>query len=428
MERRLWAAWMAAAATAFVLAGCGGGADRSKANVRFVNASSGYATLDVRVNDERRFASVAYGQGEAYLELDPDADEIDTDVTRPGSTTPLVSLTPAVSKRDYYTLLAWGAEGALKVDQLDDNATEPDSGKTRLRVFNAASDAGALDVYLTADTDPLADAVAQQAGAAVGSATNFATLNAGTWRLRVTGAGAKSDLRLDIGGLVLGSRQVVTLVLTPGSGGVLVNSLLLVQEGTVTAKANTQARVRVAAGVPDSGAVTALVAGQTLMNGVGAPAIGAYALVPAGDQLVSVSVSGTALASSTVTLAAGSDHTLLVHSPAGTPVANWIADDNRLPAASGKAKLRLVHGMAGNTGAMSLTADGLPVAGSVAVGTASGYTEVAPGTTIDLSATAVGLASPVYSAVDRTLASGGVYTVFVLGGPSPATGLLRQDR
>ena len=98
MERRLWAAWMAAAVTAFALAACGGGADRSKANVRFVNASSGYAALDARVDDERRFASVAYGQGEAYLELDPDADAIDTDVTRPGSTTPLVSLTPAVSK------------------------------------------------------------------------------------------------------------------------------------------------------------------------------------------------------------------------------------------------------------------------------------------------------------------------------------------
>lgn len=428
MERRLWAAWMAAAATAFALAACGGGADRSKANVRFVNASSGYAALDVRVDDERRFASVAYGQGEAYLELDPDSDKIDTVVTRPGSTTPLVSLTPAVSKRDYYTLLAWGAEGALKVAQLDDNAAEPDSGKTRLRVFNAASDAGTLDVYLTADTDPLADAVAQQAGAAVGSATSFATLNAGTWRLRVTGAGAKSDLRLDVGGLSLGSRQIVTLVLTPGSGGVLVNALMLVQEGTVTARANTQARVRVAAGVPDSGAVTALVAGQTLMNGVGAPAIGAYALVPAGDQLVSVSVSGTALASSTVTLAAGSDHTLLVHSPAGTPVASWIADDNRLPAASGKAKLRLVHGMAGSVGSLALTADGLPVAGNLAVGEASAFTELPAAASIDMVVTASGAVLPVATLVDRSLSSAGVYTVFVMGAPAAVTALLRQDR
>jgi len=419
---------MAAAVTAFALAACGGGADRSKANVRFVNASSGYAALDARVDDERRFASVAYGQGEAYLELDPDADAIDTDVTRPGSTTPLVSLTPAVSKRNFYTLLAWGAEGALKVTQLDDNAAEPDSGKAQLRVFNAAADAGALDVYLTADADPLADAVARQAGAAVGSATGFATLNAGTWRLRVTGAGAKSDLRLDVGGLVLGSRQVVTLVLTPGTGGVLVNALVLVQEGTVTAKANTQARVRVAAGVPDSGAVTALVGGQTLMDGVGAPAIGAYALVPAGDQLVSVSVSGMALASSTVTLAAGSDHTLLVHSPAGAPVASWIADDNRLPAASGKAKLRLVHGMASAIGSLALTADGLPIAGNLAVGTASAFTELPAAASIDMVVTASGAVLPVATLIDRSLSSGGVYSVFVLGSPSAVTALLRQDR
>lgn len=428
MERRLWTAWMAAGAAALVLVACGGGADRTKANVRFVNASSGYAALDVLVDGTRKFASVAYGQGEAYVELAPGADKIGTDVTRPGSTTPLVSLTPAVSKRDHYTLLAWGAEGALKVAQLDDNAAQPDSGKVLLRVFNAANDAGPLDIYLTADTDPLTDAVALQPGAPVGNATSYATLNAGTWRLRVTGAGAKTDLRLDLSGLALTSQQVVTLVFTPGTGGVLVHALVLVQEGSITAKANTQARVRVAAGVPDSGAVTALVAGQTVMNSVGAPAVGGYVLVPAGDQLVSVSVSGTALASSTVTLAAGADSTLLVHSPAGTPVASWIADDNHLPASSGKAKLRLVHGMAGNTGAMSLTADGLPVAGGVAAGAASPPIEVSPGTTIDLSATAVGLTSPVYTAVDRTLAAGGVYTVFVLGGPSPATGLLRQDR
>jgi len=203
---------------------------------------------------------------------------------------------------------------------------------------------------------------------------------------------------------------------------------VLVQEGAITAQANAQARVRVAAGVPDSGAVTASVAGQMVMNRVGAPAVGDYVLVPAGEQLVSVAVDGTALAAATVTLPPGTDRTLLVHNPAGTPVASWLADDNRLPAAAGKAKLRLVHAMAGNTGAMSLTADGLPVAGGLVAGTASPYTEVAPGTTIDLSATAAGITAPVYVATDRTLSSGGVYTVFVLGGPTPPAGLLRQDR
>lgn len=426
MDRRLWIGGLAATVAALVLAACGGGADRTKANVRVVNASSGYAALDVYVDDQRRFTAVGYGGDAAYVELDPQ--EMATEFTRAGSTTPLVALTPTVVKRDHYTLLAYGPEGGLKVAQLDDNAGEPDSGKALLRVFNAASDAGEVDVYLTAETDPLVDAVALHAGSAVGSATGYATVDAGTWRLRVTGAGSKADLRLDVGGIVLASREIVTVVVTPGAGGVLVNALTLVQEGGIVARANAQARVRVAAGMPDSGTVTASVGAQVLMNGVGSPAVGSYQLVPAGDQLVGVTVDGTALASSTVTLAPGTDHTLLVHRPAGAPVASWIADDNRLPSASGRAKLRLVHGVADLAGTLSMTADGLPVAGGLAAGTGSAYTEVLPGTTIDLVVTAAGQPSPVWLAFDRTLLSGQVYTAFVLGAPTAATGVLRQDR
>ena len=40
MDRRLWIGGLAAALATLVLAACGGGPDRSKANVRFVNASS----------------------------------------------------------------------------------------------------------------------------------------------------------------------------------------------------------------------------------------------------------------------------------------------------------------------------------------------------------------------------------------------------
>ena len=56
------------------------------------------------------------------------------------------------------------------------------------------------------------------------------------------------------------------------------------------------ARVRVAAGVADSGAVSATVGGQVLMASVGSPAVGLYALLPAGTQPVALAVNGTALA------------------------------------------------------------------------------------------------------------------------------------
>jgi len=82
----------------------------------------------------------------------------------------------------------------------------------------------------------------------------------------------------------------------------------------------------------------------------------------------------------------------------------------------------------GASGALSLTADGLPVAGGVAAGTASAYAELASATGVALNVTAAGVGVPVFATTDRTLAAGAVYTVFVLGGPTPATGLLRQDR
>ena len=49
-----------ALATALLVA-CGGGADRTKAQVRVVNASSGYTGLDLRVDNELRQGAVGYG-------------------------------------------------------------------------------------------------------------------------------------------------------------------------------------------------------------------------------------------------------------------------------------------------------------------------------------------------------------------------------
>lgn len=48
-----------ALALAAVVVACGGGEDLSKAQVRLVNASSGYAALDLVVDDQRLQASVA---------------------------------------------------------------------------------------------------------------------------------------------------------------------------------------------------------------------------------------------------------------------------------------------------------------------------------------------------------------------------------
>lgn len=424
---RAMALWPIVPTLSLGLASCGGGEDRSKAQLRLLNATSGYAALDLRVDDTLLQSGVTFGSTASYVEVDPD--ETATEVRRAGASTALVTTRPSLRESDRYTLVVYGPEGAPASVLLDDNADEPDSGKVRVRVLNAAPQVGAVDVFLTAADASLSDAEALQSAAAVGTVTGRTDIDAGTWRLRVTAAGDRDDLRLDVSGLVLSSRQVLTLVVTPGAGGVLVDALSVTQRGAIAVLAGTQARVRAVAAVTDSGAVAAAVGGVSLMNGVGAPAAGAYHLVASGAAAATVSVNGVAVEVPSATLAAGTDHTLLVWGSATSPKAAWIEDDNRAPSVSTRAKLRLVHGVAGlEDAALALTLDFSPVADGVAGGTASSPGPVDATTTGTLTVTAPGLGSALWTGVDQVLAAGSVYTLFVVGAQASPTGILRKDR
>lgn len=426
---RLGVALLMAAALASVLAACGGGGDdRTKAQVRLVHAAdaAAYPALQLTVDGTVRQGDIAYGQTAAYAEIDPD--RTTSTISAAGSPTALLNFTPAVARNRHYTVLAFGGAGTLRQLLVDENASQPATSRTALRVINAAPDAGNLDVYITAAGDALATAVAARAGAAYGELSPVLDVASGTWRLRVAAANSKEDLRLDVPNLALGSREVATLVLTPGRGGALVNALVLVQQGGITRLDGTQARVRVLAGVAGSGAVTATLGGTPLLQAVGSPALNEYALVPAGAPALAVAVNGNTVAAPATALAAGGDYTLLVYGPLATPAAAWVEDDNRAPAVSGKVRMRLVNAAAGIAGAMSMTVDALPVAGGVAAGTASGYATPNASDVAAISVTAAGVAQPVFSATDQRLTAGSVYSVFVVGPQGATTGILRKDR
>ena len=425
--------------TACLLVACGGGADRTKAQVRLVNASAGYAQLDLRVDDQLRQGAVAYGAAEGYFEVGPG--KAASTISSVSSATTLLSFTPSVSEKKFYTLLAYGPAGALQYQQLDENVGAPEAGRALLRVVNAASDAGAMDVYLSGPTDDLRNVVPLQTGVAYSAAGNVATISSGTWRLRATAAGSKTDVRLDVPAILLPSKQVATLVLTPSAGGILVNALVLVQQGSITRQDTALARVRLAAAVADSGVVGARVGNTSLATIPGSgvvsasPSLDDYVLVPVGTSALSVTVNGQALSLPPKTLDAGRDYTFVVYGLAAAPLANWVDDDNRLPGNVGLVKLRLINALADTALPLAMTVDGRPVAGAVAAGSASAYTLVQPvaagGTNGRLSVTAAGVATPVYTSPSQTLAASGTYSVLVTGRQASvtgATGIVRQDR
>lgn len=422
----------ALALTACLLAACGGGTDRTKAQVRMVNASSGYTQLDLRVDDQLRQGAVAYGAAAAYVEVDPG--KAASTVSSAGSATPLLSFTPSVSEKKHYTLLAFGAAGALRQQTLDDNAGAPDTGRALLRVFNAASDAGSLDIYLTGASDSLDTAVAIQTGAAFGALGAWITVNSANWRLRVTAAGSKTDVRLDVPVLPLPSKQLATLVLTPGAGGVLVNALVLVQQGAITQQDSQQSRVRLAAVVADSGTVGAQVGTTRLAAGNGSPSLGEYLLLPAGASpvAVTITVNAQAVTAPSFTLVPGHDYTLMVHGPLAAAEVSWTEDDNRLPTDVSRAKLRLINGLSDLVAPLAMTLDFASVASAVRVGKASPYASVAPtsggGTDGKVTVTATGVAAPLFTANDQILRASANYSVLLVGRQAAPTGIVRRDR
>jgi hypothetical protein len=196
----------------------------------------------------------------------------------------------------------------------------------------------------------------------------------------VTGSGNSSDLRMNLT-TTLTSQQVAFVILTPTSGGMLLNGSVLTQQSGVVATRNTGARVRLAAAVSGSPSVAAnATAGTTttvIDSGSVAPAFGYYVLVPnAASSTLNITVAGNSVSAPSTTLAAGGDYTLLVYGSASSSTASLIADDNRPPTDGTSVKLRVIHGLTGTTGTLTLTANSSLVSSGLAVGAASSYATV----------------------------------------------------
>lgn len=415
---------------AALVAGCGGksGSDDDPAQLRVLNLASDVASVDLALDDTKVVSATAQDTLSPFVSVDTDS--YDVDVLAAGGSTALNTSTRTLAAGEHYTAVVWGRESALMLSTLPEDGDEDDitSGSARLRVFNATTDVGALDVYLTRSDTALEDTTPHLSSVASAGLSSYASLTSGTWRLRITGAGDPADLRLDIPSITLADKKFNTLVLTAGSGGVLVHASLYVQQqaGLTTAR-NTQARLRVLAGVNGNGTVGVNWNGSAVAAGLRSPAIGPYALVEAGEQLLELRVNGSTVASQTLTLAAGADYSLMAWGESGTPRLSLLNEDNRLPSSSSRAKLRLVHG-ASQTDALTLSLDYAVLVSALAPGQASSFVSATTRSAGRVDVSAASSADALFVATDVNLQSQGVYSVFLLGGNSTPTGVLRKER
>ena len=419
-----------AAAAALWLTGCDDGGGSGHTNVRLMNVSPGYTSLDLYANsadddaDTQRVAAVAYETVSNYTELG--SGTYNVKLKRSGVASTLLTMSGKQLADDtHHTFVAFGSTGHFSSIQLSDDVTPPDSGRAKVQVLNVA-EAGSLDVYLTESSVSLDDATPVVVGVGAGTSSAVSTIDSGDYRLRVTGASDSDDLRLDVANITLASRQVVSLILNATQGGVLVEVLTLPQQGSLTKFANTKARVRGAVGTT-SGPVVMRIGGVGVLNGA-VGVVGNYAQVEAGTVPVVLSVNGVGVAVPNQTLVAGGEYTLLAWTNANGTQTTLIADDNRLPSASGKAKIRVLNGLSSLDVPVTLAVDFSPIAEGIALGQVSAFTEIDDGSDYQLDVTNTDTAANLLTKTSVTLTSAGIYTLFMSASGTTVSGTLRKDR
>jgi hypothetical protein len=432
---KLFAAGIAVATT--VLAGCGGGGTSPlDGHVRVVNATSQFPTVDLYDGSSKISSGTASYTAGNYVSVQKGTHTFN--IADGGTGVTSASVTGAqVTKGDHFTIVTYASGGTLNATYLTDEEGSPSAGTAKLRFFNtAATDVTSIDAYLitTACSNLSASLSAPLATGVSGLQTSYTQVNASSsgsaFHICITAAGDKTDLRLDIPAATLRDQEIATLILTPSAGGVLLNGLMLDQQGPLTADLNTSARMRLAVGAAGGAPVTATVNGVSLANGLSAPAVSTYKLVPAGTLTSVISVGGVQVTDPGLAATAGQDLTLLVAgTAASTPV--LIPDDNSLSnSTANPVKIRLVNGMNGLTGTAILTDDFNNVGDGATFGTATTYAQV-PASAALARIEATSGATQLCLSTLVTLNANGVYSVFLLGDIPTTAGTpctIRVDR
>jgi Domain of unknown function (DUF4397) len=195
-----------AAASAGLLAACGGSdddsfddrADIAQPKVRFVHAVPGAPNVTLQRNgvNETGATDVAYKDASQYYDV---STENYTFTLRTASgNAELASAAVNADRGNKYTLVALPTDSGVELlpirDPYNKSLTSDDA---RVRVLNAAANAEAFDVYITAAGADLATATPRISGLGYKqvqptSGNDSVDIAAGTYQLRLTPAGSKT--------------------------------------------------------------------------------------------------------------------------------------------------------------------------------------------------------------------------------------------
>jgi hypothetical protein len=418
----------------FVLASCGSkGGGGGDAKIRIVNVIPDAAAVSVQLDtDPPLVTGLAFGALTQYLSTGGGSREFK--VSANNGTSFAIDQTLSVGGGSSYTYIVYNpvasAAGALIFES---SLATPNSGMFNFRVINVAAGIGTVDVYLTPAGTDLASTSPNIANAAIGQASSFVGVNAGTYELRITAAGTKDVIYDTPVQTFVNQSSYEAVIFTKGSARLASVAMLNLDEnGTGQFNDNLLAEFKVANASQAGSPLNVLVDNSIVLSNIPFAGISNYVTTTAASHTFAIQATATPGANLLVlvaNLAAATDTSLALSGPAGGLVP-LVLNDNNLPPPALRGRVRFVN-VSPNLGALDVYVNfGKQISG-LANNAGSSYIEVTAdatiGTAYEFDFNLAGTTTPVLKLPAVTIIAGHTYTVYVMGPSNAPQGVVAKD-
>ncbi|MFO1462960.1 MAG: DUF4397 domain-containing protein [bacterium] len=194
------------------LGACGG----ATTNLQVFNASPDAPPVDVFVGKENAAGPLAFADFQQYQEVS--AGNQTLRVNEAATSRTLTEQSGTLAANQDYTLIVVNFLNQIQTLLLSDDNSVDQPSNAKLRLVNAAPSAPGLDFYFTAPNADLNSVTPLLSDLGFKEVSDYLTVGAATYRVRVTQTGTKTVL-VDSGNFVLSPSQVRTGVVIDSAGG-----------------------------------------------------------------------------------------------------------------------------------------------------------------------------------------------------------------
>lgn len=193
--------------------------------VRVGHLSPGTGPVDITLAPFGRDTTMMAARNAAYGSLTPYSSVPDgyySITMRPAgkpSAPAVLSTNLTVQAGDAYTIAVIGSTGQLHAQVLTDDLSAPPAGRAKVRLIQASTTAGALNVRAVGGPELVS-------GARYGAVTGYAAVPQGRWMLDVTTAGATTPIATPTVDLFAGSVYSLLVLNKPGGGVTVIASTI----------------------------------------------------------------------------------------------------------------------------------------------------------------------------------------------------------